>query len=250
MSPRRNKLYRRRFRSVQNDILAVDEDIKPAYIWDVYNATSQEVKEYLNELHVASIIHNPLQVLRVKDTLMVTWPIRLVNYLQNIIVDDDCAFVDITNNTAPSVLKEYKNLQAIEDMVENVIKQLKEIINLSLDSELEIICDTKWNLTSLFGILSGYPVVYWYDCEMEKSTSISCLFTSTLKIYHVWASISAGKPNHRIYSFSIPESLVTEVRCHVSAWFDKLVSRVRDTNGVFESLQLTRKVTELYSVAL
>lgn len=250
MSAKTNKLYRKRLRVAQNDILAVDEGIKPAYLWDVSNVTAEEVKEFLNDLHVASIIHNPLQVLLVKDTLMVTWPVQLIKYLQSVIVDDDCVFVDITNNIAPSVLQELKTLQAIEDMIENVIGQLKEIIDLSLDSDLEIKCDTKWNLTSLFGILSGYPVVYWYDCEVERILSISCLFTSTLRIYNVWAS-SARKRNHIVYSFSIPECLATDIQCHITVWFDKLDSRVRDTNCIFESLEITCKhMTELYSVAL
>jgi len=76
------------------------------------------------------------------------------------------------------------------------------------------------NRTTLYGVLLGYPVVYWYD---DVNGAGNCLSMIPLQVITVSVPVNTG--NCDIYSFSFPEALLCECSESVNAWRSQLVEK-------------------------
>lgn len=84
------------------------------------------------------------------------------------------------------------------------------------------------NRTTLYGVLLGYPVIYWYGDTEDGSDVGGCL--SMIPLVVTTASVTfdlkdrsdVSLKNCDIYSFSIPESLFNLCREPVDIWRNQI----------------------------
>lgn len=80
------------------------------------------------------------------------------------------------------------------------------------------------NRTSVFGLLLGYPVVYWYS---NVSSADNCLSQVPLRLFRILTVDSMGdRPMTVIYSFTVPEQLYGHCQSFVDSWQKHLLSSV------------------------
>ncbi|OPJ89104.1 hypothetical protein AV530_019188 [Patagioenas fasciata monilis] len=105
-----------------------------------------------------------------------------------------------------------------------------------------------WNLCTVVGVLLGYPASYTFS--MEEGAE-NCLALTPLRVFTVQASCPRIKDGLRvqIYSFSIPESLCTELREVLDAWCDEL-KEAFGAQSDFVDLCISSEVVSLPAVAL
>ncbi|XP_071495113.1 UPF0739 protein C1orf74 homolog [Diadema antillarum] len=100
---------------------------------------------------------------------------------------------------------------AARDVVFQVERDSGDVVNLSC---------SEWNLTTVFGLLLGYPVLYWYEVDVHGNClsytplcvhKCICNFTfesfPSIKNEHPSNTCIMQKKEHVVYSFSAPECL-------------------------------------------
>ncbi|XP_053943499.1 UPF0739 protein C1orf74 homolog isoform X2 [Cuculus canorus] len=85
---------------------------------------------------------------------------------------------------------------------------------------------TGWNLCTIVGVLLGYPAAYTFATEEGGE---NCLAMTLLRVFTVQAACPRIKDGLvvQIYSFSIPESLCTELKELLDAWCEELKEAFR-----------------------
>merc|ERR1712098_401425 len=83
--------------------------------------------------------------------------------------------------------------------------------------------NSSWNLCTLFGFLLGFPVVYYFDVEMDLNTN--CLSNRDLIVYKV------GVNNIYPISFSIPKILEPECKNAIDLWLQDMRVKISCTNS-------------------
>ncbi|KGL96079.1 UPF0739 protein C1orf74, partial [Charadrius vociferus] len=107
---------------------------------------------------------------------------------------------------------------------------------------------TGWNLCTIVGVLLGYPAAYTF--AMEEGAE-NCLGLTPLRVFTVQASCPRIRDGLRvqIYSFSVPESLCTELKEVLDAWCDELKAAF-SAQSDFVDLRISSEVVSLPAVAL
>jgi len=80
------------------------------------------------------------------------------------------------------------------------------------------------NRSTVFGLLLGYPVVYWYS---DITRADNCLSHVPLRMFSISAmnSTAANQPTV-IYSFTVPELLYSHCKFLIDNWQNKLFALV------------------------
>jgi len=80
------------------------------------------------------------------------------------------------------------------------------------------------NHTTVFGLLLGYPVVYWYS---NVTSADNCLSQVPLRLFRILAVDSkADSHSTVIYSFTVPEQLYSHCQSFVDSWQKHLFTSV------------------------
>ncbi|XP_033123458.1 UPF0739 protein C1orf74 homolog [Anneissia japonica] len=124
------------------------------------------------------------------------------------------------------------------------------LLNKPTIRKLKVDVATGCNITTLFGILIGYPIVYWYNNRDVNN----CLGMVPLRVYNVKCIVHLADISGKftMYSFSIPDSLVSCFKERIVSWFDDLQSRVKklDEKHLFKELELESHVVVLPALTL
>ena len=109
------------------------------------------------------------------------------------------------------------------------------------------------NRTTMFGLLLGYPVIYWYRTEDETDPANAevCLDFVPLRVYTVAGKLISTDVEcqpHTIYSFSCPEEQAAVMSDTIKNWL-KTTQRV-DCSKYFSDISMTYKCISLAKVAL
>lgn len=133
----------------------------------------------------------------------------------------------------PTVIDISKNLPepqlATADINQKVRKDFRCLfsqINESDEDVIDINMGNDINLTTMFGLLLGYPVVYYYDTKLEGN----CLSNRDLTVYKI------GSNNLWPISFSVPTNLLTQI--NIPKWLDNLRTSFSDLDIKSESVNL------------
>ncbi|XP_009866184.1 PREDICTED: UPF0739 protein C1orf74 homolog, partial [Apaloderma vittatum] len=105
-----------------------------------------------------------------------------------------------------------------------------------------------WNLCTVVGVLLGYPAAYAFTAGEGAE---NCLALTPLRVFTVQASCPRIRDGLRvqIYSFSVPESLCTELKGVLDAWRDEL-EEAFSMQSDFVDLCVASEVVTLPAVAL
>ena len=250
------------------DIKAVDNAVKPAYLYDIGLPVSHKLRGFVADLHSDLLIRKHLNVAEVgMDCFIVNTDsinsisLRMAKTLSSFghsecnsvktAVDGlEVKLVDITNDSSPEVVLAETTFRELHDAVAEISSNLKadsvQICKLN-DS-------TVCNRTSLYGVLLGYPVVYWFD-ERENVTK-NYLSMVPLACVQVTAAVPLRLNNtadkkiesHQLYSFSYPASLIDEIKSVVDDWYEILKRKCKFT--IYEEVSVNRTEQSFEAVSL
>ena len=85
----------------------------------------------------------------------------LVSHLHRLLTENTSVYIDISSSNPSPVLCSSTIVTQINSSVEQVLLNLEK----SKNSFLYLENTESWNLSTLFGVLLGFPVVYWYSQE-------------------------------------------------------------------------------------
>jgi len=78
------------------------------------------------------------------------------------------------------------------------------------------------NRSTVFGLLLGYPVVYWYK---DVTTADNCLSHVPLRLFRILAVDSTANSQPTvIYSFTVPEQLYSHCQFLIDSWQKQLLT--------------------------
>lgn len=211
---------------------------KPAYLWDASEPTERAIVECLRQCRAACDgvvralrLGSDVLLCNVADTRR-----RLADWRLGV------KFVDVSARLrCPAVLT------SAPAGVGDMLASLKEVLERMATSPAESLNETAseriscgvWNLCTAFGVLLGYPVVYWFDGGADAG---NCLALEELNVVRVRCARQGDLPVPRtsaeqgdeVYSFSFPLRLSAELGPHVDAWWKEVNSKARDLTRVDE----------------
>lgn len=206
---------------------------KPAYLWDANEPTERAVSECLRHCRANSdSVVKALQLGR--DVLLCN-----VAETQRRLADrgHGVKFVDVSAKLrSPAVLTSLP--AGVDSMLASLERILAQMATPPRESDATVSAEypcAVWNLCTAFGVLLGYPVVYWFDGGADAG---NCLAMEELNVVRVRASRQSAPTvkdgGDEVYSFSFPLRLSAELGPHVDAWWEELSSKARDLNRVDE----------------
>lgn len=223
---------------------------KPGYLWDVNEPTESTVADCLrlcgvnsgNDENLLVVTGDDVRAVRLgRDVLLCNVPETLRRLAD---VDLAVKFVDVSAG-----LRSPKALASpplgVRGMLASLRRRLADVAaSPSLGDVFADLESGEWNLCTAFGVLLGYPVVYWFEGSADAG---NCLAMEELTVVRVRSATTAGRRDAArtwgttssaagveddVYSFSFPVALNADLRPHVDAWWQRL--RARAAAGDFE----------------
>lgn len=204
----------KRWKELALNLSFIRRGIKPGLLWDLGIITIPRLLEL-------RIILQDIFVLDIAGDFFVSSRQCFNKHFQNL-ESNFPIVIDISSNLTEPMI-------ATTDIVQNIIKDFRNLLSLIQYSDKDVIgikIDDYINVTTMFGLLLGYPVVYYYDTGMEGN----CLSNRDLTVYKV------GSQNIWPISFSVPTNLLTQTS--IPDWLDKLRTLFSDLDIKSESVNL------------
>ncbi|XP_071961400.1 UPF0739 protein C1orf74 homolog [Antedon mediterranea] len=257
------KHAKRSWKSITSDFLYVLSGVKNGFLFD-YGITDEDkimcfLKDFTELLGVDTTAGDEgLFVTQVHENIFVINAKITVPFLTNFLEKSNSTCIDVSGKLdSPIICKEDVFLD-----IKSNIKSSVKILDLKTEAETSQACnENKYkilkldvtptcNVSTLFGILIGYPVIYWYNA----SDIDNCLGMVPLRVYTVKCNVQIEgifNEEFTMYSFSVPDSLTSRFDGNITKWFSDLESRVEklDHSWITE-LKLCSKVVTLPAVAL
>uniref|UniRef100_A0A8C6NPQ9 Zgc:112163 n=1 Tax=Nothobranchius furzeri TaxID=105023 RepID=A0A8C6NPQ9_NOTFU len=202
-------------------VSAVEVGFKPALLYDS-NSLCSMVQQYLSSLQ------------------------SLQSNLERVLCDDSVAFIDVCHSLdQPAV----SNSQRGE--MRGVMEDLLLLLKQHEEAETPLYVEKKseeWNLCTVFGVLLGFPVTYWFD---QTESFENCLSMTPLMVRTASASWQADGPHHRccLYAFTLPAVLQEETRPKLEEWELGLQERFKQQR-ILKNLRISQATVSLPSVCL
>lgn len=225
-----------------HNVSAVDQAIKPSYLLD-FGIKASSFHHFVEDLKRTGCVKTILNIYQMGTDLLVINP-RCIQVLQQCSnLESLYILTDVSSGLAkPQTIK--KKL-----LFEELLQSIK-LLPFSLDKIAMFDLDvTDINLTTMFGILLGYPFTYWFERETEEN----CLSMIPLRCLKVTRTIHIQKENEtqlnstesfNVFSFSVPEELFdSTAEDHLNQWFS--LKKMIDS-----SLQLSSQTEILPKVAM
>ncbi|NXK34279.1 CA074 protein, partial [Piprites chloris] len=190
-----------------------------------------------------------LHVLGVGGSAMLLHPPLARGRLEGMLRARPAPFVDVSAGRRCPALCGAAEAEAVKGHLASLLSHLRdaEAAGAGPVSCSEVVPED-WNLCTVVGVLLGYPAVYTFSGEEGAE---NCLALTPLRVFTVRASCPSIKDGLRvqIYSFSIPESLCTELGEVLDAWCDEL-KEAFSAQSDFVDLCISSEVVSLPAVAL
>lgn len=229
-------------------VTAVDLGLKPALLYDSNGAGSDQVQQYLSRVRSPRLLSESLSVLDLNGNSVIINPNAVRSNVEKAVYDGGAAVVDVRHFLErPTVVEHHTG--AIKNMTREFLLLLKEFEQLQEGKPLYAGKKSEdWNLCTVFGLLLGYPVTYWFDqsSSFENCLALTPLVVTTASV--LWQKETSG---HRccLYSFSLPASLLHQTRPMLDNWRCGLQERFQQQN-VLQDLIISQKTVTLPSVCL
>lgn len=176
------------------------EGKKPSFLWDLGNVITSDLlklKIFFSDLVVINISGDYL----VSTSELIKQHFQDLNMNFPLIVDISCDRKEPQIATSEIIVDQ-------KCMTVEVMKQISD----SAEEVIDLPSKESWNISTLFGILLGYPVVYYYDISNENNClSNRDLLVHKIGIKDIWAT-----------SFSVPANI--EVGSRISQWAETVIN--------------------------
>ncbi|XP_067655507.1 UPF0739 protein C1orf74 homolog [Haliotis asinina] len=226
------------------DILVVDSGFKPGLLWDYGKLDSESLEHLLKRAKERFLLKNTLSVVAIEMDVMILNLDSLRGH-HSVSCLDNMKVVDVSFELQqPESMNDKSRLQTTYQEYKQIIYDKKNRTCLQTNI---------FNPSSLFGLLLGYPVIYWYS--MEDEASGNCLSLQPLTTYRVVGCCHDNlgehikQTFHIVYSFSVPVCVLGCYAQYISKWFQELVDTGRWSQW-FDGVTLEEDTVTLPCVCL
>ncbi|KAM4613756.1 LOW QUALITY PROTEIN: UPF0739 protein C1orf74 homolog [Polymixia lowei] len=230
-------------------VLAVDLSLKPALLYDGNGANAEQVQQYLTSLQSAQLVSKSLLTLDINGNALIINPAIVMTNLEQLLLRSKVAVIDVCHSLEKPRITDPLSGD-LRSMTQDLLAILKEFVQLPKVDEPLFVGEKsdKWNLCTLFGILLGYPVTYWFD---QNRSFENCLAMTPLMVTKASVTWQAETERYRcgLYSFSIPAALHEETRSTLEYWNLQLKERFQQ-QSVLSDLIVCQSIVTLPSVCL
>ncbi|XP_037643373.1 UPF0739 protein C1orf74 homolog [Sebastes umbrosus] len=230
-------------------VSAVDLGLKPALLYDSNGAGADQVQQYLSSLQSSQLVSKSLLTLDLNGNTLIVNPLTVRSDVEQLCHDNNVAVIDVCHSLekptiADPLRAELKSTTRDLLLVLRGFEQLKEAEKPHYVGEKS----EEWNLCTVFGLLLGFPVTYWFD---QTKSFENCLSMTPLTVTTASATWQADSAAHRccLYSFSVPAALLTAVQSNLENWRVRLQDRFQQQN-VLKDLTVCQTTVTLPSVCL
>ncbi|XP_015257440.1 UPF0739 protein C1orf74 homolog [Cyprinodon tularosa] len=229
-------------------VSAVDMGLKPALLYDSNAACAEQLQRYLSCLQSLQLVSESLLTLDVNGNGLIVNAGALRLNLEQMIRDGGPPVVDVSTTLEKPAISD-KQRRQLNGMMEDVLLLLEKF-QLSEANKPFYVGEKfeDWNLCSLFGILLGYPVTYWFD---QNKSFENCLSMTPLLVIKASASWQMDGVAHRfcLYSFSVPAALQGEAQSELENWRLSLQRRFEQQH-IMKDLSINQSTLTLPSICL
>ena len=215
----------KKHRELAVNIFCLLNNVKPGILWDFGNV---DIKKLLS---IKSLISDLIIVVLELDFFIASKCLLLKSLKK--MSESPPYFINISRKlTEPEPVSADVGREQART-VRSLINQITE----ATDNVVTVNLEASWNLCSIFGILLGFPVVYYFDQQDGN-----CLDNVDLALYKLQVD------NFSPISFSIPTSLETAASDQISSWETEAAERCeKEKESV---LRVTRQIVNLAVVVL
>ncbi|KAM9859657.1 UPF0739 protein C1orf74 homolog [Aulostomus maculatus] len=230
-------------------VSAVDLDVKPALLYDSNGASAEQVQLYLSSLQSSRFLSKSLLTLALNGNVLVVNPVSVKSNLERLLHDSGVVVIDVCHLLEKPVIVDPLRGD-LKNIAQHLLLLLREFEE-QKEAEKPLYVPEKsdeWNLCTVFGLLLGYPVTYWFD---QTKSFENCLCMTPLMVTTVSATWRAEAGGHRccLYSFSIPAVLQRETQSNLENWNLRLQEKFQQ-QSVLTDLTVCRSMVTLPSVCL
>ncbi|XP_062325147.1 UPF0739 protein C1orf74 homolog [Osmerus eperlanus] len=230
-------------------VMAVNTGLKPALLYDANSALADQIQSYLTSLQSEQLLSKSLITLDINGNNLIVNPSLTIDHLEKF-TKRTVAVIDVRHSLdQPSIITDLREGD-LEKMIQTLLTFLKDIRQVSEVKTPLFIGDLSetWNLCTLFGILLGYPVTYWFD---QNESFENCLTMTPLVVTKALAIWQVSTESHQccLYSFSSPEALEADTLSVLDDWTSRLQERFQQQT-VFSGLNISKTTATLPSVTL
>lgn len=232
-----DKSMKKYFHEIIANLQATNLSIKPGFIWDYggFDIKIQQIENVLKTLKKSDKLCRSIYMINISDSLII---INLECCLKIIHVskNNSLKFVNISKSLEEAeIIKDGSILENINQMLDT----LQNLLTNNIEITLNITPLVDWCVPTIFGLLLGFPFIYYMDNESDIS-GLNCLSMVPLTVFK--AKFKTSNLFHNIFSFSLPTNLVDSFENKFDEWKNNTNFRFKQQNYFqeikFESNQI------------
>lgn len=231
-------------------VSAVDLGLKPALLYDSNGACAEQVQQYLSSLQSLQLVSKSLVTLDLNGDSLIVNPVTVRLNLEQVLCDNSSvAVIDVCHSLEkPAISTPLRG--ELKSMIQDLLLLLGEFQQLKEAEKVLYVGEKseEWNLCTVFGLLLGYPITYWFDHAKSFENCLSMTPLMVVTASATWQSDTAGHRSY-LYSFSIPVALHEETKTNLENWKLCLQERFKRQH-VLQDLTISHSIVTLPSVCL
>lgn len=230
-------------------VSAVGLGLKPALLYDSNGASADQVQRYLSSLQSSQLVSESLLTLELNGNTLIVNPVTARMNVKQLIDHRKVAVIDICHTLEKPTIADPLRAE-LKSMTHDLLLLLREIQHLKEAEKPHCVREKaeEWNLCTVFGLLLGYPITYWFN---QTASFENCLSMTPLTVTTATATYQVDTADHRccLYSFSIPSALLGEMQIQLENWRFCLQEAFKQQN-VLKDLTVCQSTVTLPSVCL
>ncbi|XP_023181055.1 UPF0739 protein C1orf74 homolog [Xiphophorus maculatus] len=230
-------------------VLTVDLGLKPALLYDSNAACAEQLQRYLSCLQSLQLVSQSLLTLDLNGNSLIINADALRSNLEKMLCDGGPPVVNVSVSLEKPTISNTQRRWLTGVMADFLL--LLEEFQRHDEADKPLYVGEKaedWNLCTIFGLLLGYPVTYWFD---QARSFENCLSMTPLVVATASAAWQTDGNAHRfcLYSFSVPAALQEETQPELENWRFRLQERF-EQQSIMKDLSISQSTVTLPSICL
>ncbi|TNN84359.1 UPF0739 protein C1orf74 [Liparis tanakae] len=176
-----------------SQITAVDLGLKPALLYDSNSAGADQVQQYLSSLQSSQLVSKSLLTLDLNGNALIVNTLTVRSNVEQLLRDNTVAVIDVCHTLEKPAIADLLGGET-KSMTQDLLLLLTELEQLKEADKPYYVAEKseEWNLCTVFGLLLGFPVTYWFDQtkSFENCLSMTPLILTTASA--TWQGDSAA----------------------------------------------------------
>ncbi|XP_068568230.1 UPF0739 protein C1orf74 homolog [Cebidichthys violaceus] len=230
-------------------VSAVDLGLKPSLLYDSNGAGADQVQLYLSSLQSSQLVSKSLLTLDLNGNSLIVNTLAVGSNVEQLLRDNNVAVIDVCHTLEKPTFADSLRGE-IRSVTRDVLLLLRELEQPKEAEKPHCVGEksAEWNLCTVFGLLLGFPVTYWFD---QTESFENCLSMTPLIVTTASATWQADSASHTfcLYSFSFPAALLEALQSNLERWRLRLQERFKQQT-VLKDLTFCQSTVTLPSVCL